>query len=82
MYRTARQTKPVKTPRISGLVTIFLSTETGLIFLPSSFTKSVSAIIASILKSGIETEERIEAATTGFVSPEEIVMARDIPIIA
>ena len=31
---------------------------------------------------GIETEERIEAATTGFGSPDEIDIASEIPIIA
>ena len=73
---------PAKTPRISGLVMIFLSTDVKLIFCPSSCTKSVSAIIARILKTGIETEERIEAATTGFGSPDEIDIASEIPIIA
>ncbi|MBQ9206990.1 MAG: hypothetical protein IJ158_09805 [Treponema sp.] len=53
-----------------------------LTFFPSSLTKRESAIIASTLKSGIETDDKIEAATTGPESPFEIDIARESPIIA
>ena len=61
---------------------IFLKTLRMLTFFSFSLTKTESEMIARTLKRGIETEERIEAATTGFESPEQIDMASEIPMIA